>query len=227
MRGAGRTAGLKLLDVEAEPAGEGVSAVRLVTGEGTIAGRLHAPAPGGDVRARGAAVVWVGGAGGGLDGPAGGLYPRLAARLAREGIASLRVDYRRPNDLEACVLDTLAGVAYLGRLGYTRVALAGHSFGGAVAIEAGAVEDSVVGVAALSSQTAGTERAPELSPKALLLLHGQADTVLPDSCSRYLFKQAGEPKQMILYPGCGHRLDECREDVERDLLGWLRGVLAG
>ena len=60
-----------------------------------------------------AAVVWVWGAGGGVTGPAGGIYVRLAEKLTAEGIASLRLDYRLPNDLYECVLDTLAGVTLL------------------------------------------------------------------------------------------------------------------
>ena len=55
-----------------------------------------------------AAVLWVWGARGGVTGPADSIYVRLAERLASEGIASLRLDYRLPNDLYECVLDTLA-----------------------------------------------------------------------------------------------------------------------
>ena len=63
-----------------------------------------------------AAVVWVWGARGGVTGPAGGLYVRLSEKLVGEGIASLRLDYRWPNDLYECVLDTLSrGDAALGR----------------------------------------------------------------------------------------------------------------
>jgi alpha-beta hydrolase superfamily lysophospholipase len=54
---------------------------------------------------------------------------------------------------------------------------------------------------------------------------GTADQVLPDGCSRALYARAGEPKRLILYPGCRHGLDECRERLDGDLMGWLRGVL--
>jgi hypothetical protein len=30
---------------------------------------------------------------------------------------------------------------------------------------------------------------------------------------------------LILYPGCGHAFDECREELDRDLLRWLRQVM--
>lgn len=123
------------------------------------------------------------------------------------------------------MLDVLLGVAFLETLGVTRLALVGHSFGGAVVIAAGASSAAVVGVAALSSQTYGAGAVGELSPRALLLLHGTADEVLPDACSRWLYEQAREPRELHLYPGCRHGLDECREEVGRDLLAWLRRTL--
>lgn len=210
---------LELLAVEEEPASDGgEEVVRLRTDDGTVDCRFH-PAPAGE-----AAVIWVGGAGGGLFGPAGGMYPRLAESLVADGIASLRLHYRYPNDLFPCVLDTLLGVAWLGTRGRGRVALVGHSFGGAVVITAGVESPEVVGVAALSSQTYGTRTVAQLSPKPLLLIHGSDDEVLPDLCSRDIYKRARDPKEMRIY-ACRHGLDECREEVDRYLLDWLRRVL--
>lgn len=170
-------------------------------------------------------MIWVGGAGGGLDGPAGGLYPRIAERLAQDEVSSLRLHYREPNELPECVLDTLLGAEYLRARGRTRAVLVGHSFGGAVAIEAGAASEMVVGVAALSSQTYGTGSVRRLSPRRLLLMHGMSDDVLPDTCSRDLYRRAREPKRILLYPDCGHGLDECRDQVDGDLLEWIVGTL--
>jgi pimeloyl-ACP methyl ester carboxylesterase len=215
-----QTLSQELRAVDQGPVVEGVATLRFRTDSGTFDGRFH-EAPEGQ-----AAVIWVGGAGGGLDGPAGGLYPRLARRLVADRIASLRLDYREPNDLDACALDTLTGVVYLESLGRTRVALVGHSFGGAVAITAGVESPEVVAVAALSSQTYGTGAVSYLSPRPLLLLHGMDDEILPDACSRDLYNRARQPKDLRLYPKCRHGLDECRDDVDRDLLAWLRKVLA-
>lgn len=210
---------LELLAVEEEDASDGEEeVVRLRTDDGVVDCRFH-PAPTGD-----AAVVWVGGAGGGLFGPAGGMYPRLAESLIPHGIASLRLHYRYPNDLFPCVLDTLLGVAWLETRGRGRVALVGHSFGGAVVITAGVESAEVVGVAALSSQTYGTRTVAQLSPKPLLLIHGSDDEVLPDLCSRDIYKRARDPKEMRIYT-CRHGLDECREEVDRYLLDWLQRVL--
>ncbi|MBV8901565.1 MAG: alpha/beta hydrolase [Verrucomicrobia bacterium] len=199
---------------------DGTEDLRLTTDAGSITCRLH-PAPGDG------AVLWVFGAGGGLGGPAGGLYTRLGGRLRAEGIASLELAYRHPGRLGECVADVLFGLTWLGAQGKRRAVLVGHSFGGAVVITAGvAAARMVAAVAALSSQTSGAlGTVGALSPRPLLLVHGTADEVLPEACSRALYVGAGEPKQLILYPGCRHGLDECRERLDRDLMAWLRRVL--
>lgn len=200
---------------------DGVEELTLNTNAGGITARLH-PAPAGAP-----AVVWVGGSGGGLDGPAWGMYPRLAGRLAAQGVASLRLHYRQPNHLEECVMDTLLGAEYLvQQLGCRGVALVGHSFGGAVVISAGALSQTITAVVAMSSQTYGTDLVPQLSPRPLLLVHGTDDEILPDSCSRSIYARAQEPKELRLYPGCRHGLDQCREQVDEDVGGWLLKHLA-
>ena len=209
---------LSLLDVLRHPEDEASDLVRLVTPQGHILCRYHA--------AEGEqAVLWVFGSGGGLGGPAGGIYSRLGERLQGEGVASLELDYRRPGELRGCVADVLVGLAWLGSLGKRRVVLVGHSFGGAVVIRAGALSDRVTAVAALSSQTSGTADVDQLSPRPLLLIHGEADEILPPECSLDIHDRAHEPKALILYPGCRHGLDECREALDRDLFAWLGRVL--
>jgi alpha-beta hydrolase superfamily lysophospholipase len=215
---ADRHTELALLGADAEPAGDGAMGVVLRTCRGPIECRLHETGPGDT------AVLWVFGTGGGLGGPAGGVYERLGAALASQGLASLQLAYRRPAQLAECVLDVLAGVAYLGACGRSRVVLVGHSFGGAVVITAGAASEAVIAVAALSSQLAGTSAAADLAPRPLLVAHGTADEILPDRCSRDIFERAREPKRLILYVGCRHGLDQCRDDLDRDLTGWLREV---
>jgi hypothetical protein len=60
-----------------------------------------------------AAVLRVFGAGGGLGGPAGGLYPRLAQRLRARGVLSVEVASRQPARMAPCVADLLAGLDWL------------------------------------------------------------------------------------------------------------------
>jgi alpha-beta hydrolase superfamily lysophospholipase len=43
-----------------------------------------------------------------------------------------------------------------------------------------------------------------LAPRPLLLIHGEADTVIPVSQAHLLYQAAGEPKQLWLFPGIAH-----------------------
>jgi fermentation-respiration switch protein FrsA (DUF1100 family) len=147
---------LALHRVERQDEAPGQQRLRLLTEAGAIDCRLQA-AETGD-----AAVLWVFGAGGGLGGPAGGLYTRLGQRLRPRGITSLELAYRYPGRLQDCVQDVLLGLDWLGSEGRRRVVLVGHSFGGAVVITAGAASEAVIAVAALSSQTGAPKPWPSL-----------------------------------------------------------------
>jgi len=165
----------------------------------------------------------VGGAGGDTTGPAN-IYDELATRLQTGGAEALRLEYRTPNQLDACVYDLLAGIEALGQ----RVVLVGWSFGGAVVISAGAESEDVVGVATVASQTSGAEAVGELSPeKSLLLIHGTADRVLLYELSERQYAQAGEPKELVLYPDDGHGVERHRSEMLEKLHGWSRDLLLG
>ena len=174
-----------------------------------------------DGRAGIGGAVWVGGAGGGLDGPARGLYPAACRRLRELGVAGLRLHYRHPNHLDECVLDTLLGVEFLANEGVERIAVIGHSFGGAVVIMVGALSERVSAVVPMSTQTYGTQLAAQVSPRPMLLIHGTADEILPDACSRQVFANAREPKELKLYRGARHGLDEAREEILELLVDWI------
>src|SRR5262252_2651606 len=156
--------------------------------------------------------VPVGGANGGLHGPAW-IYPELCARLQSAGITGLRLDYHRPNRLVDCTQDVLAGIHLLERQGAHQVVLLGWSFGGAVVIAAGVRSARVVAVATVGAQTAGTGAVGRLAPRPLLVLHGTADPILPDRCARDLYARAAEPKELGLYAGDGHGLEHHQADV--------------
>jgi hypothetical protein len=171
-------------------------------------------------------VIWVCGARGGFGGPGPGTYARLAEAFRERGITSLRLDYRHPNVLPECVLDLLAGIAYFKETGHAPVVLVGHSFGGAVVIAAGAASSHVRGVVSLSPQTHGADAAGRLSPRSLLVVHGKSDTRLPYACALQIYNLAMEPKQLVLYEGAEHRLEECRDQLEALLSEWIPETLA-
>ena len=167
------------------------------------------------------AVVWVCGARGGFGGPASGLYAQLAEEFKGEGITSLRMDYRQPNQIQECALDLVAGVHFLRATGYAPAVVVGHSFGGAVVIAAGSVSDNISAVVSLSPQTYGAQGAGMLSPKPLLVVHGKADTRLPFSCAVAIHDWAKDPRELVLYEGAEHRLDECRDELADLLRRWI------
>lgn len=166
-------------------------------------------------------VIWVCGALGGLDGPSFGIFSTLSDELVDEGISSLRLHYRVPGDFNECVLDMLVGIHFLKRHDISRVVLAGHSFGGAVAIMAGTLSPEVNAVVGLSSQTYGAQDVAKLAPKPLLLIHGERDRNLPVKCSHLIHEWANDPKELVIYEDSGHFLRECHEELHDLLKGWL------
>jgi len=166
-------------------------------------------------------VVMVAGAGGGLSGP-GNIYPDLARQFQSSRISSLILDYRFCGNLNACVPDTLAGVTILEQMGVKQVVLIGWSFGGAVVITAGAKSNTVVGVATVASQTAGTLGADLLAPRSLLLLHGTGDTCLNVKCSEQIYARAGQPKKLIKFHGDNHGITNHREEVMETIMEWAQ-----
>jgi pimeloyl-ACP methyl ester carboxylesterase len=208
--------GLTLRITSVEPGDEiaGARKVTIVTTRGPIPVVLHA-AP-----EKGRAALCVSGAIGGYDGPAM-LYPRLGLTMPRDQISVARLDYRAPNEFGECLVDAMAALTFLGGIGHERVALIGHSFGGAVAINAGTLSPLVTTVIALSSQLAGAHVVGELAPKPLLLIHGDADTILPHESSQALYDRAGEPKTIEILPGVGHRLSEAADQVFDLVRDWL------
>ncbi|HKA05396.1 MAG TPA: hypothetical protein VKD67_13745 [Acidimicrobiales bacterium] len=194
--------------------------IEIYTLRGLLTLLWHGPA---DVDA---AVVACGGAMGGLLGPAEGLYQRLGETLLERGIGMVRVSYRRPNDLDACVLDVAVAVQLAVGGGASRVVVMGHSFGGAVAVRVGvAIPDVVAGVVTFSTQSAGCEVAGALAPRPLLLFHGDRDEILPVEASAVVREIAGVGELVVL-PNDGHLLAKSGAILEERLLEWLPEVLA-
>lgn len=205
---------MRILGVDPEDQIAGACKVHLRTSRGAIPLILH------QAENASRAVLCVCGAIGGFDGPAM-LYPRLGLLMPKAGFAVVRMNYRLPNDFDECVLDTIATLNFVKGMGYQKTTLVGHSFGGAVVINAGTLSPSVTAVVAISTQLAGAHGVSELAPKPLLLVHGTADTILPDQCSRMLYDRAGEPKMLKLFDGADHRLSNCGDELFMLIRDWI------
>jgi fermentation-respiration switch protein FrsA (DUF1100 family) len=174
-----------------------------------------------------AVALLCGGAMGGLLGPAGGLYHDLGRTFASLGIATVRVGYRQPGELGSCLLDLMAAADLSARTGAERFVVVGHSFGGAVAVNAGiALGDHCRGVVTLSTQSAGCERAERLTAP-LLLLHGDHDEILPAFVSEAVQQLASQaPSELVVLPGTGHLLTEAHGELRARLGEWIPARLS-
>jgi dienelactone hydrolase len=170
-------------------------------------------------------VLACGGAMGGLLGPAEGLYHDLGTRFAEQGIGLVRIGYRKPNDLDACVHDLVAVAELAARRGARRFVTMGHSFGGAVAVRAAIVlGDDAAGVVTLATQSAGCEEAERLAGTPVLLFHGERDELLPPHASELVQMLTGG--ELVVFPGTGHLLTEVGDEL-RDRLGtWIPARIA-
>ena len=172
-----------------------------------------------------AAVIACGGAMGGLLGPSNGLYHSLGTSLAGRDVVTIRVSYRRPNDLTACCVDVAAAVQIAASHGAQRIVVIGHSFGGAVAIRvAVGLEHAVDGVVTFATQSAGCELAGGLNGRPLLMFHGTNDEILPLQSSEVVKAIAGTG-ELIELEGDGHLLAHSGEAIRTHLDQWLDRVL--
>lgn len=166
-------------------------------------------------------LVACGGGMGGLLGPANGLYHELGERLwAEHGIGTIRVGYRKPNHLPRCVHDLAAAADLAARSGAQRYITMGHSFGGAVALQAGIVlAEYCAGVVTLATQSAGCEEAARLTAP-LLMFHGDRDEILPADTSRVVAMMAGHG-DIVMCEGDGHLLDKSAAMIRERLYEWI------
>ncbi|PKB56642.1 MAG: hypothetical protein BZY69_00715 [SAR202 cluster bacterium Casp-Chloro-G1] len=165
-------------------------------------------------------AIFLGGAAGGVRGPANAIYERIGVELVEAGVTSLRIEYREPGEFEECVADALAGASFLKGIGATEAVVVGHSFGGAVAIKAGELAPLITSVVAMSSQRFGTQTVDELK-KPLLLIHGSNDEILDQAASKDIFERAEEPKRLEILEGAGHGLLEVADEVHDLLHGFI------
>lgn len=167
-------------------------------------------------------AIFVGGVGGDWDSPAKGLYPRLCLSLKEAGTSSLRVQYRFPTILEEAIYDVVAAIEFAVKKNAPKIALTGHSLGGAAVLQAGAITGRVNTVVTLATQCFGADAVAQLPEGcSVLLMHGEKDNILPFQCSKQTYEVARNPKELILYVDDGHNLDESYEQVYDDIYDWL------
>ena len=172
-------------------------------------------------------VVCMGGAMGGLLGPARTLYHELAEVLPGEGVGVMRVGYRKPGDLTRCLIDVAAAAESAAKVGAGRFVFLGHSFGGAVAIQAAVtMAEHSVGVATFATQSAGCECAEELGSTPLLMFHGTNDRILGPENSHMVQMIAGRGDVQLL-SGADHLLVEAADEVRATLYPWLEACFGG
>jgi pimeloyl-ACP methyl ester carboxylesterase len=168
----------------------------------------------------------IGGIGGGFDTPANGLYPNLCTDLLDPGISSLRVRFRYPKDLAEAVMDVLAGIEFLKGEDIIEFGLIGHSFGGAVVVQAVHNENAVKTVITLATQSFGISPISNLAEGvSVLLIHGDEDQILPSGSSVYAYSLEHEPKKLTIYEGAGHGLAEVPEEVYAEVKKWIENYL--
>jgi uncharacterized protein len=127
------------------------------------------------------------------------------------------------------------------------IILYGESLGTGVAVQV-ALEKPAAGIILDSPYTAVVDRAAELYPwlpvrllavdryesrrhiagmrMPLLIVHGEADQVLPVAMGRRLFALANEPKQLVTVPGAGHNNHDLFGSFEA-IGDWIDRLRAG
>ncbi len=220
VHGPSALASLQVLARSSAELGGGLTHTEVYTPQGLLTLFVHAvPA-----RPR-AAIIACGGALGGVLGPGHALYDRLGREWSERGVTTYRVGYRVPNDLDRCAHDVACAIEMAVADGATRVAVLGHSFGGAVAIRVAVVmREEVAGVVTFATQAGGCEVAGALGDRPLLLFHGDRDELVPMQASELVRMIAGHGELVVL-PGEGHLLARSDEIIVERLEAWLPPVL--
>ena len=171
-------------------------------------------------------AIMCGGAMGGMLGPGRALYVDLARHLASVGSAAMIVDYRQAGDLRRCVLDVCAAADLASRNGARRFGLLGHSFGGAVVIQAAArFPGLAAGVITFATQSGGCEEAGRIRDVPLLLLHGERDRILGPENSLMVQSLAGHG-ELRTFADTDHLMTEAADEIAEISREWLAARFA-
>ncbi|MBS7623648.1 alpha/beta fold hydrolase [Candidatus Bathyarchaeota archaeon] len=67
-----------------------------------------------------------------------------------------------------------------------------------------------------------TQYVDKLSPRPLLLIHGDRDDIIPLDCSKRLFSKAQEPKELLIIKDGDHLFSGRHQAVKEKVVSWLR-----
>ena len=171
-------------------------------------------------------ALMCGGAMGGVLGPGRSLYFEYGRTLAASGRAAMAVSYRRPGDLGRCLLDVCATADLAMRNGAERFVILGHSFGGAVAIQAACTfTKAVAGVVTFATQSGGCEDAALMESVPLLLLHGERDSILGPENSTMVQSLVGHG-EVRMFPDTDHLMIEAADELAAITHEWTMARFA-
>ncbi len=142
----------------------------------------------------------------------------------------------------AAVLSVLRHLEDDPRVNRDRIALLGHSYGAALAIEAACADWSVVATVALSSSLQPYEYVNHVCPRNLLLLRGSEDRFIGDYQQRILLAKAtrglgdafgrlygdvgvGSARLLLRIQGAGHLSILADQSVREEATHWLETAL--
>jgi len=172
-------------------------------------------------------------------------------RFDHRGCGDSQGDFEHDTCLEARCRDLAAAVKFIRRHpdAARRLGLFGSSMGGTVCLNAAAGLDVCTLVtfgAPLSSELGGVKPPREHnaifpdSPKRhfditarlgrlanILIIHGQADEVVPAAHAEEIYKRVGEPKKLIIQPGGDHSMSDAshQKSFMRAALKWFQSAL--
>jgi pimeloyl-ACP methyl ester carboxylesterase len=91
-----------------------------------------------------------------------------------------------------------------------------------VGIPAAAASPSVSTVVSLSPQTFGAEAVYAFRDfQSLLLMHGTEDDMFPIQTAHTIYEFAHDPKELLLFKGANHDLDEAAPEVFTTIRDWI------
>jgi dienelactone hydrolase len=187
------------------------------------------------------AVIGLHGSGGGLD-----TLGLMAQNLAKEGFAVYLPHYfQRTGTISAdeaamfrnfplwgkALWDVNSFVAQQPTVDPERIGLLGRSLGGYLALSLAAVDTRVKAVVEYFGGLPKEVRFFQRHMPPTLILHGDADTVVPVAEAysvQKVLEARNVPYEIKIYPGEGHIFNlAAHEDAERRSLAFLRKYLAG